>query len=304
MIDTYTPMRDNPIAGNVKKSDYYELELESKSDDALRIIGGGKEHCEAGCTQSVVQSRYFGIEYIVSGSGVLERNGIAEPLAAGSLFGYGPESTFVLRASAEQPLVKHFIHFEGTEAQSITENKLLVNAQTPNLSHHKWVERAFVSMQECGTGAYEKRQAACKHLLFYLAARLGAISRSELDTANVSASRANFDNICRYIEENCTCISSPQEIAQAFSISHQYLCFLFKRFSDETPTKMVTRFKLARAMELLRDRSLLIKQVAVQVGFVDQYYFSKCFKGRYGLSPRKFLNRSAIKATPTNLPCN
>ncbi|MBK1875830.1 helix-turn-helix domain-containing protein [Pelagicoccus mobilis] len=295
MIAQHLPQRNESVKGEVEKADYYTLELENTSHDQLRVVGGGKEHCEPNFCQNVVEAPFYGIEYIVSGSCILERNGIAETLTAGSLFAYSPRDTYVLRNANTQPLVKHFINFEGNDASLLVENKALIDFQTPNLIHHKWVERTFVSLQECGMGGCNKRQAACKHLLLYLSTRLSDTSQSEMDTTYVSASRSNFDNICRYIEENYARITSPLEVANTFNISHQYLCFLFKKFSNETPTKMVTRFKLARAVELLRERTLLIKQIAEQVGFVDQYYFSKCFKGYYGLSPRKFLNRSALR---------
>jgi AraC-like DNA-binding protein len=51
------------------------------------------------------------------------------------------------------------------------------------------------------------------------------------------------------------------------------------------------RQKMARAASLLLNRELLIKEVAQQIGFEDQYHFSKAFKRIYAVSPDSFRAR-------------
>ncbi|GJM80120.1 hypothetical protein HMSSN139_26160 [Paenibacillus sp. HMSSN-139] len=50
----------------------------------------------------------------------------------------------------------------------------------------------------------------------------------------------------------------------------------------------MNRIRLSKACELLKQPSLLIKEVAEQAGFPDIYYFSKAFKKKYGVSPLTF----------------
>ena len=45
---------------------------------------------------------------------------------------------------------------------------------------------------------------------------------------------------------------------------------------------------MEKAKKLLVDSSLIIKEIAQNVGYNDQNYFSKAFKQKYGLSPSEF----------------
>ena len=55
---------------------------------------------------------------------------------------------------------------------------------------------------------------------------------------------------------------------------------------------------MKKAKELLEDESFMIKDVAMQVGIDDQFYFNKVFKKVYGMSPseyRKKLSQHALE---------
>ena len=60
---------------------------------------------------------------------------------------------------------------------------------------------------------------------------------------------------------------------------------LFKSATGETPLNWLIQTRMRRAGELLEETTLQIKQVAVQVGYEDQFYFSRLFKAVHGISP-------------------
>jgi AraC-like DNA-binding protein len=45
---------------------------------------------------------------------------------------------------------------------------------------------------------------------------------------------------------------------------------------------------MALAAELLMDPTTLVKEAAAQVGFADQYHFSRCFKKVHRVAPKEF----------------
>lgn len=64
----------------------------------------------------------------------------------------------------------------------------------------------------------------------------------------------------------------------------------------------VTHVRLGKAMELLRqgaaaEESLAPKvaTIAHQVGYRDPFYFSKCFKKKYGITPNKVYEGSNVE---------
>jgi len=69
----------------------------------------------------------------------------------------------------------------------------------------------------------------------------------------------------------------------------------FARETGVSPNNYLISVKISRAMELLLDPSLTIKEIASRLGFRDQYYFSRLFKSREGISPE--LYRHGILST-------
>ena len=67
-------------------------------------------------------------------------------------------------------------------------------------------------------------------------------------------------------------------IAQHLGISEGHLSHTFKKETDYTLLNYLTRYRIHRAMELLRDCRLKVYEVAEQVGYRDIAYFSATFK--------------------------
>ena len=57
----------------------------------------------------------------------------------------------------------------------------------------------------------------------------------------------------------------------------------------------LTNYRIGEACNLLRDSKLSIAEIAVSVGFFDQFYFSRVFKKTKGVPPSRYL--SSIEKT-------
>ena len=78
------------------------------------------------------------------------------------------------------------------------------------------------------------------------------------------------------------------EIAQSIGISEGHLSHTFKKETDYTLLNYLTRYRIHKAMELLRDCRLKVYEIAEQVGYRDITYFSSTFKKVVGMSPSEF----------------
>lgn len=87
------------------------------------------------------------------------------------------------------------------------------------------------------------------------------------------------------------------ELAKKAGFTENYLSVLFKKETRETIMDYLTRVRMARARELLKDQTYKIYEISEMVGYGDSTYFSKLFKkmeGVYPLEYRKlFLGKSA-----------
>ncbi|MCF7731854.1 MAG: AraC family transcriptional regulator [Akkermansiaceae bacterium] len=84
--------------------------------------------------------------------------------------------------------------------------------------------------------------------------------------------------------------ASIQEIAAQFGLSPHAFSRKFSRLTGLAPSHYRTVRMIDRACELMQVTSLLDKEIADNLGFCDEFYFSRRFKEITGKSPRKFRN--------------
>lgn len=98
---------------------------------------------------------------------------------------------------------------------------------------------------------------------------------------------AMLDYIDDHIGEKLTL----EMIASASGLSVTHASRLFKSEVGRSVIEYVNERKMARAEELMHDRTRKIKDVAAMVGISDQLYFNKVFKKYYQMSPREYRKR-------------
>ena len=77
-------------------------------------------------------------------------------------------------------------------------------------------------------------------------------------------------------------------VAQSLNISEGYLSHTFKKETDYTLLNYLTRYRIHKAAELLKDCRVKVYEVAEQVGYRDIAYFSATFKKYAGISPSEY----------------
>ncbi|ETT56212.1 response regulator [Paenibacillus sp. FSL P4-0338] len=94
---------------------------------------------------------------------------------------------------------------------------------------------------------------------------------------------------------------SLQSTASALFVNPSYLSHAFKKETGESFVEYVTNVRLGEAMKLLSQGTSeeeapapKIATIARQVGYKDPFYFSKCFKKRYGMTPNTVYNGSYL----------
>lgn len=88
------------------------------------------------------------------------------------------------------------------------------------------------------------------------------------------------------LDEVLTC----EEISQKVGISSRQLERLFHQHLGMSPAQYYMELRLERAKHLLQQSSMSILQIATACGFSSTSYFSRCYRKKYGLSPREERN--------------
>lgn len=97
-----------------------------------------------------------------------------------------------------------------------------------------------------------------------------------------------------YVDENyMKQETNAGNIAERFGVSSSYIGALFKEQEKTTITKYITKKRISKAEELLKETRLQIQTISKKVGYSDQNYFARIFKKQTGLSPGEFRNKNS-----------
>jgi AraC-like DNA-binding protein len=83
-----------------------------------------------------------------------------------------------------------------------------------------------------------------------------------------------------FLQEHCL-----QSLAKEFGTNTNKLMSLFKKVFGKSIFEFIGELRMDHAMELLRDRGLLVTEVARILGYKNPNHFSSAFKKRFGVNP-------------------
>ena len=130
--------------------------------------------------------------------------------------------------------------------------------------------------------------------LYIFMAHLMKEAREAMPNVGSSSSQYVLAAI-KYIQFNYSHDISVDDIAKRRrQRSHLYRVFMSN--VGQSPIDYLTSYRISEACSLLKNSSLSIAEIAVSVGFFDQFYFSRVFKKVKGVPPSKYL--AALEKDP------
>ena len=97
--------------------------------------------------------------------------------------------------------------------------------------------------------------------------------------------------IVDYIEENYKHDISTKTISEKFGYSSEYFCRKFKESIGITPMTYLKIYRLERALKMIQSNENSISEIALECGFSDANYFTRCFRSYYGVPPKHYKNK-------------
>ena len=103
-----------------------------------------------------------------------------------------------------------------------------------------------------------------------------------------------IDKLHRIIRKNIPNTEfNVDAIASEMGLSRSAFYKKVKGLTGFAPIDLIKEFRLSHATELLQTTNLSIAEIAFRSGFADSSYFGKCFRKRYGMSPREYLQQES-----------
>lgn len=84
---------------------------------------------------------------------------------------------------------------------------------------------------------------------------------------------------------------SFRRICEALFVSSSYLSKIFKQDTNETFVDYLAKYRIQKSLQLLAKPEIRMYEIASQVGYKSQQYFSAAFKKILGVSPSEYRTR-------------
>jgi AraC-like DNA-binding protein len=286
MLDS-SAQRDEPayFSSQVSAARRFYLGRNASKRKRLVVNSGGFERCDPAYAIDRPSFPDLCVEFVLTGRGWLSLAGRESEMEAGVVFTYGPGVPQRMTADPKDPPQKYFIDFNGTDARRLMRKcKLAPGTCRRTASPHE-IARVLEEIVRDGVRGGPYAAELCSAMLEYLLLKI--VATPDIEKAQ-SAAYATYMKCREWIEANYLRVHTLRDIARATQVDEAYLCRLFRRYDHQSPHELVTRLRMNRAVELLNDPRLLIKQVATEVGYADPFHFSRTFKRMYGVSPKGF----------------
>ena len=244
------------------------------------------------------RNNYYSLIWVTEGNGKLKTDFSEYQFEQDSLFSFTPYQPFMFSSNLIKGIAIYFhadffcIHKHQTE---VTCNGVLFNNiyQRPFVfvdkelrgTLHKMVDEIRLEMQNPGLAQYELLISYMK--IFLIAASRSKLQQQPQETAlKEEKEPLILQNLKEAIEKDFKSKHTPGDYAVLLNISPNALARITKSYFNKTLTDLITERIIIEAKRELYLTNKTVKEVAWELGYEDEYYFSRFFKKNVNISPQ------------------
>lgn len=245
-----------------------------------------------------LRSHYL-IHYIISGKGTFRVNVNNKEyiygLHAGQAFLIVPNTLIHYYADGDEPWEYMWIEVDGLKAKDyIGQAGLSCNEPIYNAVS----EESRSVMEGHLRHIVTQTQMPVPELVGYTYLFLSALIQSSDQARKVPSNRIQefyIQSTIGFIEEHYMENITIDDMAAALGLSRSYFSKLFKKLTQKSPQDYLIAYRMNKSCELLRSTKMSIGEIAVLVGYSNQFHFSRAFKNFMQQSPNDWRKKNARK---------
>lgn len=230
----------------------------------------------------------FQMVYIAKGRGIYESKETGELVVeAGTLMLHFPNTWHRYKPDYETGWEEFWVGFDGHYPTYLMQQDCF-SPRHPLINMGFNIEFMEVFVQLIDTFKHEgiayRQIASC--LVIQL---LGLVYASALmkDKTQLKKERV-VQNIQMYMHKNWSEKINFRELATRHNVGYEWFRKSFKKVVGCSPSQYLQQLKIEKASQMLRQTSLTIAEIAYEVGYESEFYFSRMFKQKTGLSPSEY----------------
>lgn len=232
---------------------------------------------------------------ITGGSGSFTIEDQLYKIKEGMLFYIAPNILHTIKPNLNEPITFFSVHFDFVnvfwEGNSWSTDKLVKILPLPaaqELNDYYTIQDIFKKLTECWNEKQPGYEFISRTLLQQL---LIAIYQNVKKQNRNYATSLKINKIIQYMNQNITENIKLADLSKITQLSPTYLAKVFKAATGYSLIEFFNRMKIDKAKDLLIENNRKIKEVAREVGFADEFYFSRVFKKIEGISPSEYCNK-------------
>ena len=259
---------------------------------SLAIFSSGLQSCTPKHSWGPGVRDHYLLHFVISGKGQYTCNGKTYNVKAGEMFLIKPSQVVHYVADSNEPWEYYWVGFNGTYAQKAVAN-LPFKDTMPVYAPKDFEDcKEYLYQIYANSGNSMSNSTAMLGYLYLFIAKL--IEESSLISSVAAVTQSNYVvEAIKFIQFNYSTDISVDDIANAVGISRSHLYRVFIANLNQSPIDYLTEYRINEACELLKNSNLSISQIAVSVGFFDQFYFSRVFKKIKKIPPSKYVQNIA-----------
>ena len=244
----------------------------------------------------------YSMIWIHAGSGTLHSDFNTYEIGADMLLSFSPYQPFYIES--DQPLFATVIHFHPDffcihkHQEEVACNGVLFNNiyDPPLLEMDEPTATKFkIILEQMKDELQSEELAQYELLVSYL--KIVLIAASRLKTQQFPDSTTPYDNdeapfvlqnLKESIEEHYRTKHSASEYAEMLAITPKALAKLTKTHLNKTLTELINERIIIEAKRELYITNKPVKEIAFDLGYNDEYYFSRFFKKNAEVSPQVY----------------
>ena len=99
-----------------------------------------------------------------------------------------------------------------------------------------------------------------------------------------------LNNFLEHTEKNLSDTNlSVNSLSSTIGVSRPQLYRKMVSITGRSPNSFIRDLKMTKALNLIKERRLNISEIALEVGYNNPSYFSKCFQEKYGVAPSQVI---------------
>lgn len=253
----------------------------------IEISRSGYAHLDKMWNRTNVEDPFSRLYYIKNGTGHLKCNGKTISLKAGMVYLIPAGTEFSYWCEEDEELEKVYFHISlvsvehydlFTQVSGIF--SLPINEVGAEEVFASYGKDRYWNMMQIKTILY--RTVTC----FFEEC---GMKRTSVKTYSETVRRA-----MRYIQRNLSIRLKTEEVARNLFISESTIRKVFKAETGMTVGDYIDELIFLKAKRMLTKKGTSLKDISVKLGFCDQFYFSRRFKEKYGITPSQYRRDTTI----------